>query len=177
MLPHLAGRTWPCPKAKRQKRMSSSTGGIVPEPPSNTSMETSSHQFRGPTTSNPAVQGTAGPMEHDRVQQGKVLLESGTAPVQKRFWTTSRGWTRFRAALRAIMRIKFSLGHRLRMHNVCTQQSPAQGKGCSLSGCAGGRQLSPSPGAAKGVKWSQGCFLASAPWGQGLDLPLMFHEI
>lgn len=29
---------------------------------------------------------------------------------------------RFRAGLRAVMRIKFTLGHRLRIHNVCTQQ-------------------------------------------------------
>lgn len=136
MLSHLAGRTRPCPKVKRQKRVSSSTGGIVPEPPQ--------QHFHGNTF--PQVQrpkniksnnGTAGPMDHDSVQQGKVLLESGMAPVQKRFWTTSRGWMRFRAALRAVMRIKFTLGHRI--NKVCTQQSraPAQGKDCSLPSCAG----------------------------------------
>lgn len=147
------------------------------EPPSNTSMGTSSHKFRGPRTSNPTVHGTAGPMDHDSVQQGKVLLESGMAPVQKRFWTTSRGWMRFRAALRAMMRIKSTLGHGI--HKGGTQQStaPAQGKGCSPPGCAGRDQLSLCPGAAEGVKWSQGCIWHLLPGARGLNLPLMFHEI
>lgn len=143
--------------------------------PSNTSMGTSPHKFRGPS---PTVHGTAGPVDHGSVQQGKVLLEPGMALVQ-RFWIISRGWMRFRAGPGAMMRIKFTLGHRLRMHNVCTQQSraPAQGKGCSLSGCAGRRQLSLCPGAAQGGNGAKAAFWHLLPGARGLNLPLMFHEI
>lgn len=135
MLSHLAGRTRPCPRGKRQKRVSSRTGGIVPEPHQYTSMGTSSPKFRGPTTPNPTVHGTAGPKDHDSVQQEKCSWneewlqcrrDSGQHPGAGRGPGLDSG---------AIMGIKLSLGHRLRIHNVCTQ--PREGAAASQAVLAG----------------------------------------
>lgn len=148
MLSHLAGRTRPCPRGKRQKRVSSRTGGIVPEP----------HQYTSMEHLPPSLEA-----QQDQIQQCMAQLGLRTMTVSSRKSVPGmrngssaeeildniqgldevQGWTQ------GYNGDKTQLGAQAE-DTQCVHS--AQGRGCSLSGCAGGRQLSPCPGAAKGAE-------------------------